>query len=431
MFYLQKNYKMKIFISFILSLNVLLSIGQAHETKQAEAIPKDYLSIIHEQCDHPKQLSMKRITNDYVRIDFLCDDKPYRIGIKADTLLYVEYGLDKKDFPEKTIKQRLLKKHPGWHLGHVMQVRTQDETHLKVTIQKDGIEQHLYFTNEGKALKTKPMSLSPSIDFKLLEKNKTYQAARYKFHKPDKVYEMPDLLQEISGIALSSDPNIVYCIQDEIGSIFEYHLVKQQISNAYRFTDIGDFEDLAIQGNIIYVLRSDGNLFIYDLKNKTKISETMLQLNSLNIEGLCLHDGSLYVACKDALINDLESKRVVYSVDVNALNHVQPYLEIDIIELSNFIKQHYPETGISKLLFNPSAIAIHPTTKEMYILSASDRFIAIYKEKKLVNVIPLSEEIYHKPEGLSFYPNGDLLISSEGDKTGLMKPSICLVKGGK
>jgi hypothetical protein len=39
-------------------------------------------------------------------------------------------------------------------------------------------------------------------------------------------------------------------------------------------------------------------------------------------------------------------------------------------------------------------------------------------------VTPLPAEVFYKPEGLAFFPNGDLLISSEGDKKGVAKGSI-------
>ncbi len=119
---------------------------------------------------------------------------------------------------------------------------------------------------------------------------------------------------------------------------------------------------------------------------------------------------------------------MIYRVKANKLDNIEPYLEINIDVLSDFLVKNYSELGITKILFNPSSIAIHPITKEMYILSASDRFIAIYKDKQLINIIPLSAEIYYKPEGLSFYENGDFLISSEGDKKGFVTGTINLVK---
>lgn len=425
-FYRNKK-TMKILIFILASLYLTSCHGQTNEKKQVESVSKGYMKIVFEQCAKPDIIEVESTSDGYVEVEYLCNGERFEIGIKNNSLLFVEHSVNQNEIPIDKINRKLEKKYQGWTLDEISQVKTNDTTFLKVEILKDGIEQNLYFTNDGKWFKIKPIDVSSTLDFNALEKNTMYNSVKYKFHKPDSVYEMPDLLNEVSGIVLSSE-KVVYCIQDEIGAIFEYNFDKQEISNSYRFTDIGDFEDLAINKNIVYVLRSDGNLFVYDFKNKTKSSQTMLQINSLNIEGICFSDGYIYIACKDALVNHTDSKRMIYRVKANKLENIEPYLEINIDDLSNFISKNYSELGITKILFNPSSIAIHPITKEMYILSAIDRFIAIYKDKQLINIIPLSAEIYYKPEGLSFYENGDLLISSEGDKKGFVKGTISLVK---
>ncbi len=418
---------MKRLIILLASLNLTSCFSQTNDKKQVETASKDYMKIIYEQCAKPDIVEVESTSDGYTEVEYLCDGKRYEVGIRNNTLLFSEHSVRENEIPIDKINRKLEKKYQGWTLDEISQVKTNDTTFLKVEIIKDGIEQNLYFTNDGKWFKIKPIDIASTINFKAIEKNAKYTSAKYTFHKPDSTYEMPDLLKEISGIVLSNE-NKIYCIQDEIGSIFEYDMNKQDISNSYRFTDIGDFEDLAINNNIIYVLRSDGNLFMYDFKNKKKTYQTMLRTNSLNIEGICYRDGYIYIVCKDALVNQPESKRMVYRVKANKLDNIEPYLEINIDDLSHFLTQNYAELGISKILFNPSAIAIHPITKEMYILSASDRFIAIYKDKQLTNVIPLSADIYYKPEGISFYENGDMLISSEGDKKGFVKGTINLIK---
>lgn len=411
----------------VASLQLTVCLGQTNETGQGALDSKDYMKIVYQQCSKPDIIEVESTADGYVEVEYFCDGKHFEIGIRNNSLLFSEHSVNLHEIPLDKINRKLEKKYLGWILDEVSQVTTKDTAFLKVEVLKDGIEQNLYFTTDGKWFTIKPMDISSTLNFNAVEKNSMYKSAKYTFHKPDSVYEMPDLLKEVSGIALSSE-HVVYCIQDEIGSIFTFDLQKQEISNSYRFTDIGDFEDLAINKTIVYVLRSDGNLFVYDLKNKTMVSQTMLKVNSLNIEGICFGDGYIYIACKDALVNHIESKRMIYRAKANKLDNIEPYLEINIDDLSDFLTNNYPELGFTKILFNPSSIAIHPITKEMYILSASDRFIAIFKDQKLKNIIPLSAEIYYKPEGLSFYENGDLLISSEGDKKGFVKGSINLVK---
>lgn len=414
-------------ILILACLNLSSCYSQKKEKEQDEYISKDYMKVIYEKCVKPDIIEVESTPDGYVEVDYLCDGKRYEIVFKNNIMLFIEHGLSPLEIPLDKIKHKLDKKYPGWILDEVSQVLTNDTTFLKVEVVKDGIEQNLYFTNDGSWLKLKPIDVSSTLDLNAITENTMYKLAKYQFHQPDSIYEMPDLLKEISGIVLDGEEK-VYCVQDEIGSIFEYDLKKQEISNSHRFTDIGDFEDLAINKNTIYVLRSDGNLFVYDLKNKTKTYQTMLHVKSLNIEGLFFDEGYLYIACKDALINQSETKRMVYRIKADKLEDIEPYLEINFNDLTSFLTKNYANLGKIKVSFNPSAIAIHPITNEMYIFSASDRFIAIYKDKQLINIIPLSAEVYYKPEGLAFYKNGDLLISSEGDKQGFVKGTINLIK---
>ncbi|WP_010526460.1 hypothetical protein [Thermophagus xiamenensis] len=69
-------------------------------------------------------------------------------------------------------------------------------------------------------------------------------------------------------------------------------------------------------------------------------------------------------------------------------------------------------------------MAVHPVTGEVFVLSADNRLLTIYGNKKLKSVYPLAEELFYKPEGLGFADNGDLYISSEGIKNGFLKGQI-------
>ncbi|MBN2531701.1 MAG: hypothetical protein JXB88_02355 [Spirochaetales bacterium] len=82
----------------------------------------------------------------------------------------------------------------------------------------------------------------------------------------------------------------------------------------------------------------------------------------------------------------------------------------------------------SKIKFNPSAIAIHPVTKDMYVLSSSDRLLAVCDSNGTVKeAYMLDPDIFYQPEGISFYPNGDMLISNEGNKKKKTSPGNILL----
>lgn len=390
---------------------------------------KDYMAVIKEKCANPDIIEIEKTDDGYVEIEYLCEGNKYEIGIKNNSVIYNEEAITVAEIPYDKISKKIEKKYNGWIIDEISRVTSSDTSFIKIEILKDGIEQNIYFANDGKWYKIRTIEPNTSVDFEKISQNKTYKSVGYNFNNPENVYEMPALLNEISGIAIG-DNNTAYCIQDEIGSIFKYDFSKKQITQSFRFTDIGDFEDIALNYPLTYILRSDGNVIAYDLNSQKEIQQSMLPVNSLNIEGLFYYNNNLLIASKDALVNeDADSpKRHIYIANTNNLNKIELFIELDMNYMLEFVKNNYSEFEITRINFNPSAIAVHPKTNEVYILSATDRYLAIYKEQQLINIIPLSAEVYYKPEGLSFLKNGDLLISSEGDKKGFINGGINYLK---
>ena len=81
----------------------------------------------------------------------------------------------------------------------------------------------------------------------------------YRLDKPSSAWEMPKKLVEISGISVLNFPKIL-SINDEEGKLYEYNLVTKEVEEDYKFGKDGDYEDLAINGNTVYVLESNGTI---------------------------------------------------------------------------------------------------------------------------------------------------------------------------
>jgi uncharacterized protein YjiK len=63
----------------------------------------------------------------------------------------------------------------------------------------------------------------------------------------------------------------------------------------------------------------------------------------------------------------------------------------------------------------PSALAVHPITGNIVLLSSKLQVLLSYdKAGKLVSSWDFNELQLEQPEGLAFMPNGDMIISSEG-----------------
>lgn len=404
------------------------SCNTSNSSKMGNVQNSDYMSFLLEECEQPDILDVERAEDEnYIEIEYFCNGKTYEMGIKNNTLMFVETGVKLTEIPIEKIRKKLNKNYKNWSIDEASEVRTADTSFYKLEIIKDGVELNLYFTKDAKWFKFNSLQISDKWNLDIHKLSKSYAHSGYNFFEPNKIYEMPDLLREISGITLKNQESM-YCVQDELGAIFEYHLIEENLEQIHRFTDIGDFEDLAVLEDKIYILRSDGLLFPYLINEKQTLETTMLALNTLDLEGLCVWKNNIYVASKAAQINQADHKRSIFKLEENKLHKPELYLEIDIDKIKAFASKNYEKLDVSSLQFNPSAIAFHPKTEALYVLSASDRLLLVFKDKKIENVILLPSNVYYKPEGLAFSANGDLYISSEGDKKGFVKGSIMFFK---
>jgi uncharacterized protein YjiK len=71
----------------------------------------------------------------------------------------------------------------------------------------------------------------------------------------------------------------------------------------------------------------------------------------------------------------------------------------------------------SEIRMNTSEIAVHPITDELYILSATDHILIVADQAGQVKQMErLDRFVFNKPEGISFFSNGDMFITNEGQQ---------------
>ncbi len=245
----------------------------------------------------------------------------------------------------------------------------------------------------------------------------------YDLSRPDKTILLPFILKEVSGITLIDSASVA-CVQDENGMIFIIDLIKGEMSSYFSFHSNGDYEGITSAGNTIYVLRSDGELFQV-LKHGS--SGSLKKIFSVGIppldnEGLCYDrkNNRLLIVSKNNPGKDSESKgkHPVYGFDLNLeILLEEPLLHFDISEIKKFAADRdiKPSEGDGKIGFRPSAIGIHPLTNKLYVLSALERILCVFNMNGTIEYIEkLNPELFNMPEGITFLPNGDMLISNEG-----------------
>ena len=123
------------------------------------------------------------------------------------------------------------------------------------------------------------------------------------------------------------------------------------------------------------------------------------------------------IACKGNSNKNEKGIRLIYEFLLEDKNlNQQPILTISQKEIRSKynIKNH----------FDPSGIAVHPITKNIYILSSVGKMLVECNPKgKLQKVDNLNYSHVQQPEGISFDINGDLYISNEakGGKFNILK----------
>lgn len=230
-----------------------------------------------------------------------------------------------------------------------------------------------------------------SLIFLNWEEN-TIQSFPYHMDKPDKVYELPQELNEISGIADIGD-NKIACITDELGTIFIYDLKSEKITERHPFGGKGDYEDIVYHSNTYYILQSNGDITQLTGKDSKILGSELSKIN--NTEGLCYDKSNhrLLIASKAAPFN-------IYSYNLN----------------KNELEKN-PAVLLKEKKFNSSGITFL-NDDELLILSGNSK-LGIYSiSKKTIKVIPLQKKWFNQPEGITKMNNGDLLISNEAGKKG-------------
>lgn len=237
----------------------------------------------------------------------------------------------------------------------------------------------------------------------------------YDFNHPVTAVYLPRELDEISGLAVL-DSNRVIAVQDEQGWYYVIRISDGAIESRTDFGPRGDYEGIELVGHVLYVIRSDGDIFAIrnwdDRKPGSKHIKTRLS-SSCDAEGLA-YDGvndRLLVACKESPGKGIRNARAVYAFDpVSESIRKEPAFLIkrDSITLA----LHQARSRFSA--FKPAAMAIHPISGHVYIVSSRDKLLIVMDmDGRVLASTLLEHPRVRQPEGLVFLSNGDMVLASE------------------
>ena len=258
-----------------------------------------------------------------------------------------------------------------------------------------------------------------------------YDSLAYDLNSPKRILIPSSELKEISGLSFDTDSQRLLAINDEKGRLYSLSTENAETVNSYKFAKSGDYEGVELIGDSVFVVKSNGQIYGFHKNANSESRKYNTELNSSNdIEGLGTSaDGyNLILACKaDPWIgsNDTERKtRALYLFD-RKLNKLlsDPLVLIHQDSLIAYVESRddfntLSKSGKKKRInrvkeFAPSAIATHPVTKEMYVLSSRGKLLLILNSDGSIRTLNLLSATHTQPEGLCFDDKANLYISNE------------------
>lgn len=247
-----------------------------------------------------------------------------------------------------------------------------------------------------------------------MAKTNSYQSPiEYNLNDPSILY-LYDALYEISGVCFYPKDSSVFAISDGNGYLFKIHLTKNFITQRWYFDKPHDFEDVFYKDSVFYVLASNGNIYELKFSNKgdtiraqtTIFDSTRKKENEF--ESLYYDPQKKYfvMICKNC---ESDKKKEVSAWGYYPENgeFVSSVFKIKADEIAK-------KTGEKKLKFKPSAATINPLTGDLWILSSANEMLVVTdRDGNVKQAYKLNPSIFTQPEGITFTPSGDLIISNE------------------
>jgi hypothetical protein len=258
----------------------------------------------------------------------------------------------------------------------------------------------------------------------------TYSRIDYNLTLPDKVYVLPQVLHEISGIT-ETDISTIACVQDEHGIVYIHDLNKNVIIRQFVFGSDGDYEGIARVDKTLYIIRSDGLLTGISNFNTDNYKKTSYATGvpGKDIEGLCYDkkNNRLLIIPKEFSGDHKENKnkRFIYGFDLASKELIKsPVLSFDTKAVKKFavennikvpMKGKKGEEKEPDIEMRISAISIHPLTGRLFAISGSERLLYVLDMNGKIEFLErLDKDLFAQPEGITFMKNGDMIISNEG-----------------
>ncbi len=243
---------------------------------------------------------------------------------------------------------------------------------------------------------------------------------RYDLTDPAERWDLIPELREISGLGYTPEGWLA-AVQDEKGILFLLDFRNRDIVRKIHFAKNGDYEGVEISEDTAFVLKSNGDLYIFNREEEApKVEKVKTPLTKDNdTEGLAYDPltKSMLIGCKGkAAIKGNDAKgKAIYTFDpsLRTLSSLPGYLIKSKTLKESLYSRHlspYKQKG-----FRISGLAVHPRTHRIYIIGTVGKLLIILdRDQKIRSIADLPRYLYVQPEGICFDQQENMYIASEG-----------------
>jgi hypothetical protein len=236
----------------------------------------------------------------------------------------------------------------------------------------------------------------------------------YDLSKP-KVIPLGKVLNEVSGICLDKEDNDLLAISDSKEQVFEMDLrnIKLHEYTGKVVPPESDIEDVVKVNSKVYMLKSRGEIVEVPerARDTTGVKTYPLNIGGSNDFESLYHDPTadgLILICKSCENEKGGGVRTAYRFDLKTKTFDSTaFFTISKEDVKAAVKN-------SSIKFDPSAAAIHPLSKRLYILSAESNLLVIADTRgQVIEGYELDRDLFPKAEGIAFANNGGMFIVNE------------------
>lgn len=223
---------------------------------------------------------------------------------------------------------------------------------------------------------------------------------------------LPQTLNEISGLALTPDGRL-FTHPDERGVVSELDYRRGIVLKEFLLGRRGvqaDFEGIAIAGERMFLLSSNGKL--YEFKEGANGASVEFTTHDLELGKECEFEGlgfdpainSLVLVCKHVGIKELKDHLVLYRWALGE-NPGQRLSRISTPVADLMQQQGWKE-------FRPTSLDVDPTTGN-YVITTAERALIIANPEGTILETRMLPESHDQPEGVAITRDSMIIISDE------------------